>query len=101
MIKNNENVVPSNYCSLPMGSISQKSETETIACNIMRTLKRTGDTFRQLTFEEYKKIRLQDGDVEFDINNEKPYFERAIEYCISAETADNFCSGWYKKCTCY
>lgn len=89
--------LPSNYCSQPMGSIEQKSEVETIACNIMRMLKRTGDTFREFTFEEYEKIRLADGAIDWHVKNEKHYFEVAITYCESPEKADEFCSNWYEE----
>lgn len=95
----NELALPSNYCSQPMGSIEQKSETEVIARNIMVMLKRTGDVFREFTFEEYKKIRLEDDAIDWHVDGEKPYFEVAINYCKSPETANKFCTNWYREIT--
>jgi len=75
----------------PMSSITQKSEYETIATNIMRILARTGDTFRSLSWREYKKERLKDKGFE---EGEKGYFNRVKYYCSSAKAARNFCEGW-------
>lgn len=82
---------PSNFTGYPWGSILQKSECETIARNIMLILKRTGDKFRPLTFDEYKSERLKDGNF---TESEKRYFDKVIDYCKSADTAKVFCEGW-------
>lgn len=87
---------PSNFTSDPMGSVLQKSEAETIAQNIMRILKRTGDEFRPLSWEEYKQKRLKDGGF---TEGERGYFDNVIDYCKSGDTAKLFCKTWYKETT--
>ena len=84
---------PSNFCTRPYGSILQKTEAEIIALNIMVILKRTGNTFRRLTWGEYKKERMKDGNFTMD---EREYFEEVIDYCKSSETAKLFCPDWKK-----
>lgn len=74
-----------------MGSVSQNSETETVARNIMIILSRTGDEWRRLTWEEYETERRKDG--EFSAV-ERHYFDQVIDYCVSAQTANLFCKHW-------
>lgn len=83
---------PSQFISkYPYSSVFRSSEHETVAMNIMVILKRTGDTFRDLSWEEYKAERLKDKDFyEF----EKEYFEKVVTYCQSAEKAKTFCKNW-------
>ena len=52
---------PSDFCIKPWNSVLAKCEAEVVACNIMVILKRTGDTWRRLTVEEYEAERLKDG----------------------------------------
>lgn len=68
-----------------------KSEHETIAQNIMVILARTGDEFRELTFEEYKTERLKDKNFS---DREEKYFNEAIKFCKSADTAKCFSKSW-------
>ena len=82
---------PSNFTKYPWNSITQKSECETIAKNIMLILKRTGDKFRPLTFDEYKSERLKDGNF---TESEKQYFDKVIDYCKSPDTAKLFSKEW-------
>jgi len=82
---------PSNFTSFPFGSVLQNSESETIALNIMKILKRTGDEFRSLSWEEYKSERLKDGNFS---DREHPIFEKVIRYCKSADTAILFSEEW-------
>ncbi len=82
---------PSNFTSHPFSSVLRKSEAETIARNIMVILKRTGDKFRELTWDEYKTEREKDGKFS---NGEKSYFDQVIGYCKSAETAKLFSKAW-------
>ena len=84
---------PSNYTSHPMSSVSKEWEAEQIARNIMTILRRTGDEWRSLAWEEYQAERQKDGNFS---EMEKPYFDRVISYCKSAEDADRFCSSWRK-----
>lgn len=85
--------LPSNFLSNPIGSVLRKSEHETIARNIMVILERTGNTFRELTWEEYKTERKKDKNFS---EGEKSYFNDVIIYCKSADTAKCFCKDWYK-----
>ena len=57
----------------------------------MKILKRTGDEFRPITWEEYKEERLKDGNFS---DREKSIFENVIPYCKSADTAVLFCKTW-------
>lgn len=82
---------PSNFTYFPLDSVLQDGICESVAKNIMIILKRTGDKFRELTWEEYKTERLKDKDFG---ENEKPFFEKVIPYCQSAETAVKFCKIW-------
>lgn len=84
---------PSNYTSFPWDSVSQNTETEIVAQNIMKILKRTGDTFRILSWEEYKEERMKDGNFS---ENECGYFLNVRMWCISSERADDFCKDWRK-----
>lgn len=84
---------PSNFTDFPFSSALQNCESETIARNIMVILKRTGDTFRSLTFKEYQSEREKDGDSD---SNEKKYFDKVIDYCKSADTAKLFSPIWAK-----
>lgn len=84
---------PSDFTNLPMESVFLKSEAETVAVNIMKILKRTGDTFRPLSKEEYTKEREKDGHFS---NGELLYFDRVIKFCKSADTARCFSKAWDK-----
>jgi len=86
---------PSNYTSHPTDSASQKSETETIARNIMIILKQAGNEFRDLPFEEYVTARMGHGASEREARNEKRYFDKAIPHCLSSDLADKFCRNWF------
>jgi hypothetical protein len=82
---------PSNYAKHPCGSILGNAESEVVASNIMKILSRTGNEWREINFDEYKKERLTDGNY---TEIEKAYFNRVINYCKSPETANTFCSDW-------
>ena len=85
---------PSNFTSVPMGSVLQEYDHELMACNIMIILERTGNVFRDLSWDEYKKERLKDG--RFDENSEKYCFDRVIDYCKSPDTAKLLGGTWSK-----
>ena len=82
---------PSDFTNDPMGSVLQKSEAETVARNIMVILKRTGDAFRDLSFEEYKEERIMDGNYS---GMEQNYFYQVLPYCKSADIAKLFSKSW-------
>lgn len=82
---------PSSFTDHPFSSVLQNSESETIAVNIMVILKRTGNEFRPITAEEYKKERLKDGDF---TPGELDLFHKVVKYCKSADTARCFSGVW-------
>ena len=82
---------PSDFTNHPFSSVLQKTEAEVIARNIMTILKRTGDTFRPLTWDEYKSEREKDGHF---TESEKSYFVQVIDFCKSGDTAILFSESW-------
>lgn len=82
---------PSNFTKHPLDSVLKNNESETIARNIMVILERTGNEFRPLGWEEYKSERLKDGNF---TEGEKYYFDKAIDYCKSPDTAKLFSKSW-------
>ena len=70
-----------------------RSEHETIAQNIMRILWRTGNEFRPLSWQEYRKERLKDGNFS---DREKEYFDNVIRWCDSEHNAKQFSTAWCK-----
>lgn len=83
---------PSNFSKIrPWGSVVGKAEAEIVAQNILVILKRTGDTFRKLDYEEYKKEREKDGNYSSD---EESHFYNVIGYLKSPETVALFCPDW-------
>ena len=82
---------PSDFTSYPWSSVLQNPESEIVAQNIMKVLKRTGDVFKPLSWEEYKEERMKDGGFS---TTEKYYFDKVIDYCKSADTAVLFSKEW-------
>jgi hypothetical protein len=78
----------------PWNSVFENWEHEQIASNIMKILKRTGDTFRELSFGEYKDERVKDGADAGAVDREQGYFERVLKYTVSAEMAARFSPSW-------
>lgn len=87
---------PSTFQIFPMESVMQKCEAEIIAANIIHILARTGDTWRTLTWDEYKEERLKDeGKPGAGFSwREQPYFDAVLPYTISESAARTFCKGW-------
>ncbi len=84
---------PSDFIVTPYGSVGRTSEAETVAQNIMTILKRTGDTFRPLSWEEYKEERKKDWNFS---ELEEGYFNNVIDFCKSEATARLFSPAWEK-----
>lgn len=82
---------PSNFTDFPMDSETQNTETEILARNIMKILKRTGDTWRQLSLDEYIAERKKDGGFS---RMEEHYFEKALPYTINEKNAKSFSKNW-------
>lgn len=68
-----------------------QNEHETIALNIIAILKRTGDQWRELSWDEYKVEREKDGNFSTE---EKKYFDCVLEYTLSPEAAASFSPTW-------
>ena len=86
---------PSYFAAIfPCCSVFKKLEYEIVAVKIMTILKRTGDTFRDLSFEEYQNERLKDGDFS-EIENQ--IFNTVIRYCKNETVAQNFSEEWQIK----
>ena len=81
---------PSDFMIQPWSSVFGKSENETIARNVMVILSRNGNEWRDLSFNEYSKERIEDGVSEWALNAEKRYFMEVVEYCKSPEAAATF-----------
>jgi hypothetical protein len=81
----------SDFINKPWSSALKTCEHEIVAVNIMVILKTTGDKFRDLTWEEYKSIRLQDGNFS---EIEHSLFDDVIPYCKNADTAKLFSKSW-------
>lgn len=87
-----QNKKPSDFArEYPWSSVKRNAESETIALNIMKILERTGDEFRELTWDEYKTERKKDGNF---TESEKEFFDDVIDYCKSADTAKLFSKTW-------
>ncbi len=67
------NITPSLFKHFPWDSVLANNESETVARNIMVILARTSNTFRYLTWDEYRIERLKDGEFQ---ECEKMYFEK-------------------------
>jgi hypothetical protein len=83
---------PSDFtCIFPTQSKGKDPLCEAVILNIMIILARTGDTFRELPFSEYKQRRKTDGGY---TKIEKKLFPKVIGYCSSAEKAAEFSPAW-------
>lgn len=82
---------PSDFTTYPWSSVLQNSESETIAQNIMVILKRTGNIWRELPWEEYKEERLKDNNFS---ERERVYFEKVQPYTVSEDMARIFYAKW-------
>jgi hypothetical protein len=84
-------LLPSHFTRPPFDSVVQDEPCEATARNIMIILSSTGNKWRKLSFAEFKKKRLKDGNWS-DI--EQQCFDKVIDYCRSAEKAESFSPVW-------
>jgi len=82
---------PKDFRIFPSSSVLQKCEAEQVACNVMVILYRTGNTFREITWEEYRTERKKDKDF---TSTEEFYFDQVLPYCRSQDTAELFSPEW-------
>jgi hypothetical protein len=82
---------PRDFKIFPHNSIMQNFEAERVATNIIVILSRTGNEFRDFTWEEYKEERKKDSGFS---EGEKQYFDKVIDYFKSPDTTALFCPIW-------
>lgn len=80
---------PSDFTNHPFDSLVQSFNAEIVACNIMKIMKKKGNKWEKLTWEKYKEERQ----VNFH-EEEKDYFEKVVEHCVSPEKAKMFSKAW-------
>lgn len=89
-------IKPSDFSqTYPWDSIFQDANAETIAVNILKILKRNGDTWRLLTEDEYKEARFEDPNLaELHLDAELEYFNQVCQYLDNPENAAKFSPDW-------
>lgn len=87
-------MLPGDFATFPYDSVTQNTEHEVIARNIMIILARTGNIWRNLSWEEYVQERIKDGGYCY---NEKSMFDKVVGYCVSEDAARLFSPSWKKK----
>lgn len=94
--KTRKRLNPSDFITNPYGSKLGDSQAETVAVNIMVFLKRIGDVWKKLSWEEYAFERRSDNPCleEKELNLEEEHFNKVISYCESAEKAKTFSISW-------
>ncbi len=83
----------------PYDSVFHNSEREHVARNIMVILGRTGNTFRELSWEEYLQERIKDGGGDtynWEHGSESQLFPQVVKYTHSEEMARKFSPEWAK-----
>jgi hypothetical protein len=78
----------------PMSCVLKKCEAEIVARNIIVILYRTGDKFRNLSWEEYKEERLKNKNF---WEGEKKWFDLVIDYCTDSKKVKAFSKYWNVK----
>lgn len=83
---------PELFLGKPWASVLGKSESETVARNIMVILQRTGNKFRELTWNEYKEERLKDG----NFTEEENVYFKDVSYLSKGNKEDvlGFSESW-------
>jgi len=90
---------PKDFIKYPWDSVFHNSERETVALNIMKILSRTGNKWRNLSWDEYLDERVKDGGGNThnqDYLSEKTCFEDVSKYTTSEDVARRFCLEWNK-----
>lgn len=80
---------PSSFLKSPWDSVLKNKIYENIASCIMELLSETGDTFRDISFKEYKSFVEKKG-----IEASELLFNIVKPYCMSEETAITFSPEW-------
>lgn len=87
-------MTPKDFMVYPFDSVLHKMEPETVAQNIMVILARTGNIFRDITWEEYSAERIKDGGFS---QLERNWFDKVVRYCKSEDTARMFSAEWNRE----
>ena len=92
---------PSDFIKWPWSSVFANSEHEQVAANIMIILKRTGDEWRELSWDEYLSERQKDGggntrnySSSHGYLSEQTCFHKVQPYTVSPEKAAEFSPTW-------
>ena len=86
---------PSNFCEFPWDSAVQDCDSEVIAVNCMKIMRRLGDNWG-LTWAQYSTERKKDGGFG---SSEKWHFDRVQKYVKDGSSARTFCKAWAKAAT--
>jgi hypothetical protein len=86
---------PSHFCEFPWDSAVQDCDSEVIAVNCMKIMRRLGDNWG-LTWTEYSKERRKDGGFS---DSEKYHFDRVKQYVKDGASARTFSKVWAKAAT--
>ena len=84
-----------------IGSVCGTCESETVMDVIIQILSRTGDTWRVLSVDEYKRESSPGNEPKDDafMKKEIEWFNHVVEYSYSLEAAAMFCFG-YRQAIC-
>lgn len=92
---------PSNFTCWPWSCVFMNADHEQIAVNIMTILKRTGDKWRELSWDEYLAERQKDGggntsnySSSHGFLSEQTCFDAVQPYTVSPEKAVEFSETW-------
>lgn len=87
---------PSDFCTYPWSCVFMNAEREIVALNIMKILRRTGDQWREISWDEYLSERQKDGGGNTGNmrHTEKECFADVQPYTISAQSARLFSPTW-------
>ena len=83
---------PSTFCEFPWDSAVQDADSEVIAVNCMKIMRRLGDNWG-LTWATYSAERKKDGGFG---SSEKYHFDRVQQYVKDGESAKRFSKVWAK-----
>lgn len=87
---------PSAFHTYPWSSTLRNTESEVVAMNIMAILWRTGDAWRELTWDEYRAERLKTtGPKNSGFSDaERRLFDRVWPLVRTEALARAFCQAW-------
>ncbi len=92
-MKSQKDLLPSDFMSVyPWDSVTQKSENESLACSIMATKNFKGNTWDDVSYEDYLEYRLSIGAQRGNARQDE--FDKVNKYCKNISTAALFSKSW-------